>query len=61
MEVKEAIPHGQKEAREAAVHLPHTAATETAGAHRNRTTTPSTMRSGQSARGRIRVRVSSGE
>jgi hypothetical protein len=54
------IPRGQKEAREAAICLPHAVAAETAGAHRNRAATPSATRGHQSARG-IRIRVSLGE
>jgi hypothetical protein len=57
-EAREAIPLGQKEAREAVVRLPHAAAAETAGAHQNRATTPLATRSRHSARG-IMVRVSS--
>jgi hypothetical protein len=51
MEAREAIPHGQKEAREAAIRLPHAAAVKTTGAHRNHVTTLSVTRSRQSARG----------
>jgi hypothetical protein len=53
------IPHGQKEEREEAVHLPHTVVAETVGARRNRAAMPMAMHSRQSARG-IRVRVCRG-
>jgi hypothetical protein len=55
-EARKTIPHGQKEERKEAVHLPHTAVAETAGARRNRAATPTAMRSRQSTRG-IRVMV----
>jgi hypothetical protein len=44
------IPHGQKEARVAAIHLPHAAVVETARARWNRAATLSATCSRESAR-----------
>jgi hypothetical protein len=45
------IPHGQKEARVATIHLPHAAAVETTRARRNRAATPSATCIHESVRG----------
>jgi hypothetical protein len=49
--------HGQKREREEAERMPHTTATETAGAHRNRAARSSVIQNRQRGEG-IRVSVS---